>query len=89
VVFVGSEIEFNSMTKYFYVDRSLPKKKLTEAEMVEINDLYRVIGKCEDKLKPASAQILDFVSLHTKALMLAAGALVLVLVSIRSSVVKN
>ena len=34
VVFVGSEIEFNPMTKHFYVDRSLPKKKLTEAEMV-------------------------------------------------------
>jgi len=83
VVFVGPETEFNSMTKFFYVDRSLPKKKLTEAEMVEINSLYRVIGKCEDKLKPASAQILDFVSLNTKALMIAAGALVLVLVSIR------
>jgi hypothetical protein len=83
VVFVGPEIEFNSMTKYFYVDRSLPKKKLTEAEMVEINSLYRVIGKCEDKLKPPSAQLQDFVSLHTKALMLAAGSLVLLLVFVR------
>jgi len=34
VVFVGSEIEFNPMTKFFYIDRSLPKKKLTEAEML-------------------------------------------------------
>lgn len=50
VVFVGDELEFNSMTKYFYVDRSLPKKKLTEEEMLEINRLYRVIAKCQDIL---------------------------------------
>lgn len=50
VAFIGTELEFNSMTKYFYVDRSLPKKKLTEAEMLEINRLYRIIGKCEEKL---------------------------------------
>lgn len=50
VVFLGSELEFNSMTKYFYIDRSLPKKKLSEQEMLEINDLYRIIGKCEREL---------------------------------------
>jgi len=50
VVFVGSQLEFNSMTKYFYTDRSLPKKKLTEAEMVEINRLYRIIGRSEQQL---------------------------------------
>lgn len=47
---VGKDIEFNAMTKYFYEDRSLPKKKLTEAEMLEINRLYRIIGKCEQQL---------------------------------------
>ncbi|WP_040546679.1 hypothetical protein [Pedosphaera parvula] len=51
VAFNGPELEFNAMTKYFYVDRSLPKKKLTEAEMLEINRLYRIIGSCEKKLK--------------------------------------
>ena len=51
VVFIGSELEFNPMTKYFYSDRSLPKKKLTEAEMLEVNRLYRVIGKCEQRLE--------------------------------------
>lgn len=50
VVFIGSELEFNPMTKYFYTDRSVPKKKLTEEEMLEINQLYRVIGKCEQRL---------------------------------------
>ena len=50
VVFPGKELEFNSKTKYFYMDRSLPKKKLTEAEMLEINRLYRVIARDEDEL---------------------------------------
>lgn len=50
IVFPGKEVEFNSMTKYFYTDRSLPKKKLSEAEMLEINRLYRIIGQCETKL---------------------------------------
>lgn len=48
--FLGDELEFNSMTKFFYTDRSLPKKKLTEAEMLEINRLYRIIGQCETKI---------------------------------------
>jgi hypothetical protein len=50
VVFLGNELEFNSRTKYFYTDRSVPKKKLTEAEMLEINQLYRIIGHCEQQL---------------------------------------
>jgi len=47
IVYVGSDLEFNSMTKYFYTDRSVPKKKLTESEMVEINRLYRILGRIE------------------------------------------
>jgi hypothetical protein len=50
VVFVGRQLEFNSMTKYFYTDRTLPKKRLSEAEMLEINRLYRIIGRCEQQL---------------------------------------
>lgn len=53
--FLGSEVEFNSMTKYFYTDRSVPKKKLTEAEMLEINRLYRIIGTCEQTLSEGPA----------------------------------
>ncbi len=49
-MFIGSELEFNSMTKYFYRDRSLPKKRLSDAEMIEINGLYRVIGRDEQML---------------------------------------
>jgi hypothetical protein len=49
-VFVGPELEFNSMTKAFFLDPTLPKKKLTEAEMLEINRLYRIIGRCEQQL---------------------------------------
>jgi len=50
IAFVGSELEFNAMTKAFYLDRTLPKKKLSEAEMLEINRLYRIIGHCEQEL---------------------------------------
>jgi hypothetical protein len=50
VVFLGPQLEFNSMTKYFYTNYALPKKRLTEAEMVEINRLYRIIGRCEQEL---------------------------------------
>jgi hypothetical protein len=50
VVFLGQEVEFNSATKYFYTDRTLPKKRLSEAEMLEINRLYRIIGRCEQQI---------------------------------------
>jgi hypothetical protein len=50
VVFIGSELEFNAATKFFYLDRSLPKKRLTEAEMLEINRLYRIIGQDKARL---------------------------------------
>jgi hypothetical protein len=50
IAFPGSELEFNPVTKYFYTDRTVPKKKLTEAEMVEINRLYRILGRCEEEL---------------------------------------
>jgi len=49
-VFIGKELEFNEMTKYFYNDFTVPKKKLTESEMVEINQLCRVIGRCNREL---------------------------------------
>jgi len=55
VAFIGDELEFNPMTKYFYTDRSVPKKKLTEEEMLEINRLYRIIGKCEQKLNDSQS----------------------------------
>jgi hypothetical protein len=53
LVWRGRDLEFNANTKYFYTNRTFPKKKLTEAEMVEINRLYRTIGKCESQLYPA------------------------------------
>jgi hypothetical protein len=50
IAFPGDQLEFNPMLKYFYTDRSLPKLKLSEEDMVEINRLYRIIGKCEADL---------------------------------------
>jgi hypothetical protein len=51
VMFRGSDLEFNSMTKLFYTNRSLPKKKLNEAEMEQINSLYRTIGHCQSEIQ--------------------------------------
>jgi len=55
VAFPGGEIEFNPMLKYLYADRTLPKKRLTEPEMLEINRLYRTIGQIDQQLKTLSA----------------------------------
>jgi hypothetical protein len=58
MMFHGSDLEFNAMTKLFYTNRDLPKKKLTEAEMLQINSLYRTIGHCQNeiaKLQPPPA----------------------------------
>jgi hypothetical protein len=49
-VYLGSELEFNAMTKYFYTDRTVPKKKLTGLEMLDINRLYRIIGQDREHL---------------------------------------
>jgi hypothetical protein len=50
MMFRGSDLEFNAMTKLFYTNRDLPKKRLTEAEMVQINSLYRTIGHCQSEI---------------------------------------
>jgi hypothetical protein len=51
MMFRGSDLEFNAMTKMFYTNRDLPKKKLTEAEMVQINSLYRIIGRSQTAIE--------------------------------------
>jgi len=55
LVFLGEDLEFNSMTKYFYTNRALPKHKLSEAQMIEVNRLYRIIGRCEDEINRLQA----------------------------------
>jgi hypothetical protein len=50
IVYSGPELEYNPMTKYFYTDWSVPKKKLNESEMLEVNRLYRIIGQDERRL---------------------------------------
>ena len=89
VVFLGQELEFNSMTKYFITDRSVPKKKLTEAEMVEINRLYRVIGHCEQQLnelqnpEPLPAKIQRLIGEHKPAVVGCMVAVVVILLLLR------
>jgi hypothetical protein len=50
LMFRGRDLEFNPMLKYYYTDRSLPKKRLGEPEMADINGLYRIIGAREADL---------------------------------------
>ncbi len=45
IAFPLSEMAFNGATKIFYRDRTIPKKMLTEEELLEINRLYRIIGR--------------------------------------------
>ena len=44
------------MTKYFYTDRSRPKKRLGPDEMDEINRLYRIIGARQQELARRRAE---------------------------------
>ncbi len=88
-VFLGSELEFNPMTKYFFTDRSVPKKKLTEAEMLEINDLYRTIGRCEQELdelehpKPITTKIYLYTIQHRPVVIAGIAGLLVVLIVVR------
>ena len=88
LMFRGQDLEFNAMTKYFYTDYSLPKKRLSADEMAEINRLYRVIGQHEQDiarlraglpLEPAAPA--SDAAAHGKAtpFYAAAGAIVLLL----------
>ncbi len=49
-MFLGGELEFNAMTKAFYLDRTLPKKRLSEDEMLRINVLYRAIAHSDQAM---------------------------------------
>ncbi len=88
-VFLGSELEFNGMTKYFYTTRNVPKKKLTEAEMLEINRLYRIIGRCDDQLKelenppPALFKFQQWALAHKPVVAAIVGALLVMLIIFR------
>lgn len=88
-VFIGHELEFNKMTKYFYTDYSVPKKKLTEAEMLEINRLCRIIGRCNQQLyelqnpEPPLAKILQKINEHKPIVITLVAVLFLTLYFVR------
>ncbi len=50
VFYRGADCEFNSETKFFYTNRELPKKKLSDSEYQELVRLYRFVGKCQRDL---------------------------------------
>ena len=57
VFYRSTDCEFNPQTKFFYTDRSVPKKKLTDAENQEIVRLYRTLGKDETILTTLSQRL--------------------------------
>jgi hypothetical protein len=46
IAYPADQVAFNSNTKLLYLDRTTPKKKLTEAEMLQVNALFHIMGKC-------------------------------------------
>ena len=74
-MFVADELEFNPMTKCFYTDRTLPKRELSEDEMVEVNRLYRIIGRDEQ----AHQSRLTIIALTLLGMTLGGSVLILVL----------
>ena len=50
VFYLSDQCEFNPQTKFFYANRQLPKKKLTDAEYQELVRLYRFVGRCQHDL---------------------------------------
>lgn len=50
VYYRGTDCEFNSQTKFFYTNRAVPKKRLTDVEYQELVRLYRFLGKCQRDL---------------------------------------
>ena len=54
VFYRSSECEFNPQTKFFYLNRSLPKKKLSDAEYHELTRLYHLLGQQEKTVADAA-----------------------------------
>ncbi len=69
IVFLAQDLEFNATTKYFYTNRTLPKRRLSEPEMVEINRLYRIIGRCQREISwiRNSAESLEMEEIEVEA----------------------
>ncbi len=45
VYYRSAECEFNPQTKYFYTSRTVPKKKLSDAEYGELTRLFHLLGQ--------------------------------------------
>jgi hypothetical protein len=68
----------------------VPKKKLTEAEMLQINDLYRVIGRCNkqlDELQNPESQLTSVhrvLTAHKPVVVVVAAALLVLFIILRN-----
>ena len=59
VCYCSADCEFNPQTKFFYTNRDVPKKKLTDAENQEVVRLYRILGKDEMILNALPKRLAD------------------------------
>lgn len=54
VYYRSADCEFNPQTKCFYLSRSVPKKRLSDAEYQELTRLYRLLGQQEKAASDAA-----------------------------------
>ena len=59
VFYRSADCEFNPQTKFFYTNRDVPKKRLTNAEIVEVVRLYRAIAADQLVLNALPQRLLD------------------------------
>ncbi len=53
VFYRSADCEFNPQTKYFYLSRTVPKKRLSDAEYKELTRLYHLLGQQEKAMADA------------------------------------
>ncbi len=59
VFYRSADCEFNPQTKFFYLSRTVAKKKLSDAEYQELTRLYHLLGQQEKAMTDAPAATKD------------------------------
>ncbi len=59
VFYRSADCEFNPQTKFFYLSRTVAKKKLSDAEYKELTRLYHLLGQQEKAMTDAPAATKD------------------------------
>ena len=59
VFYRSSDCEFNPQTKYFYLSRTVAKKKLSDVEYAELTRLYHLLGQQEKAISEVKSPASD------------------------------